>query len=88
MGEFKNHVLHFRDIQDAFAYGGIEGVDGLVLELLENCSKSLVVKLHLPVLEASAKNLLTVSGFLELGFAKLLAYLGPGFGCHDYVQPV
>ena len=66
----------------------VEGIDGLELLLLDDSCSSLVVELHLPVLQAASKQFLSVCCLGKFAFSKLLLDLCPGLVGHDEVQPV
>jgi len=83
-----DHVLDVGHIKLAFSDRSIECIDGLVRELLHHCGHGLVVELHLPVLQPSAKQLLAVGGLLELGLAQLLPDLVAGLVADHDIQPV
>ena len=83
-----DHILDIGDVKLTLADRRIECIDGLVGEFLHYRRHCLVIQLHLPVLQASCKELLSVRGLLELSLAELLAYLVAGLGADHYAEPV
>ena len=85
---FKNPFFHISNINRSIADSCIEGIYGLELLFLDDCCCGLVIEFHLPVLQTTSKQFLSVSSLGELSFAEFLLNLGLGLVGHNKVEPV
>ena len=60
VGDFIHEGLDISNIECALANSRVEGIQCLELIFLEQCCHCLIIHLHLPVLQPSAENLLTL----------------------------
>ena len=83
-----DHILDIRNIQLTLSDSCVEGVQCLIWQLLHYGGHRLIVNLHLPVLETSSEELLSVGGFLEFSLTEFLTYLVACLCAYDDVEPV